>query len=103
MKNLIVLAALTGGMIAVTGCQVSNDHAHVDTTHRPADYTYEYRAIQDTPWKASTASYANSGTIARGTRVYFDRSPDRTMSWQQARLDDGNIRYVHPTDFEAAH
>ena len=101
MKNLIVLAALTGGLgIACGGCQTS-DHHTVDTSHRPADYTMPYRAVADTQWKSSTAASADSGTVAKGTRVRFDRTPDRTMSWQQALMDDGTIKYVHPTDFEA--
>ncbi len=99
MKQWMLLAALTGGMFAVTGCQMS-ENRHVETTNRPMNYTYEYRATQDTAWRSSTAADANSGTVNRGSRAMFDRTPDRSMTWQQARLDDGTVRYVHPTDFE---
>ena len=100
MRNLVVLAALMGGAGLVAGCQTSDYH-HVDTRNRPADYNYAYTATRDTEWKATTASDSMGGTLTRGTTVHFDRSADSSMTWQQARLDDGSIRYVHPADFRS--
>jgi hypothetical protein len=104
MKAFLIVAAC--GLATAVGCQVSKDH-HVDTDHRPAAqmdtsaYAMAYEATQDTQWAASTDANAARGTIARGDHVMFMRAPDASSSWQQARLSDGTVRYVHPADFRA--
>ena len=98
----------------LTGCQVSGD-SEVDTTQRPsaraevevggadasstAGYTMTAQATRDTEWSASTDASAARGTIRAGDRVMFNRAPDTSMEWQQARTVDGRIVYVRPADF----
>jgi hypothetical protein len=100
MKRLILLAAMAGGVAAITGCQVSGDH-HVNTMNRPAGYDLPYVATSDTAYTA-VGSDTGSGTIYKGSEVKFDHAPDRTMTWQQALVQDGHVRNVHPADFEPA-
>jgi hypothetical protein len=114
MKAFLMLAVC--GAAAMAGCQVSGDR-DVDTTRRPsarvetstttvdrttsttAGYTMAYQATRDTEWAASTDASAARGTLQRGDRVMFMRTPDASTDWQQARLPDGTVRYVRPADF----
>ena len=114
MKAFALLAAC--GFVtlaAVGGCQVSGD-SDVDTADRPsaraevevggtggaaANYTMSAQATRDTEWSAGTDATAARGTIRAGDRVMFDRAPDPSMEWQQARTVDGRVVYVRPADF----
>lgn len=101
MKTLVLVAALTGGVAMLTGCQMSGDR-HVDTSRRPArvdNYMLSYRATQDTEWRSTTDTNADRGTLRRGSTVRFERAPNTSAQWQQAVLDDNSIRYVRPSDF----
>jgi hypothetical protein len=117
MKAIALVVAF--GFVVVgtlAGCQVSGD-SDVDTTRRPsaraelevggtggtsANYTMSAQAIRDTEWSAGTDATAARGTIRAGDRVMFDRAPDPSMEWQQARTVDGRIVYVRPTDFRVS-
>lgn len=120
MKAFALFAAC--GLAAVAGCQVSGGR-DVDTTQRPAaraeasvsapgsgsmsgsgagmgaGYTMTAEATRDTEWAASSDTSAARGTIRAGDTVMFNRSPDTSMEWQQARIGDGTVRYVRPADF----
>ena len=116
---------VAGGIAAaaLAGCQVSGD-SDVDTTRRPsagasvstdttmgtgtsasvttgsaASYTMTAEATRDTEWAASNNPSATRGTIRQGDTVMFGTAPSTSMEWQQARLSDGTVRYVRPTDF----
>jgi len=101
MKSLLLLAALMGGLCYAAGCQTS-DGRRVGVTDRPSDYDRAYVATRDTEWRSSKADDAQTGTIPRGTTVYFDHIPTSAMNWMQARVPDGAVRYVHPADFTSA-
>ena len=107
-------------LATLAGCQVSGD-SDVDTSRRPAaraevemggtggttggsasmgaGYTMTAQATRDTEWSAGTDATAARGTIRAGDRVMFDRAPDPSTEWQQARTIDGRIVYVRPADF----
>lgn len=121
MKRLVPLSAALGGLVLTAGCQVSGTHARADadrpradasvTVDRPAvrasadvgTYDRAYQASLDTPWTASpNATTAGSGTVRRGERVWFSGDTRSDSAWQQARLEDGTVRYVHPSDFQRA-
>lgn len=104
MKALTLLALC--GVAALAGCQVSG-RGEVDTTGRPearatatAGYSMPYEAAEDTEWASSSdMATATRGTVRRGEIVMFNRAPDTSAQWQQARLADGTVRYVRPTAF----
>lgn len=105
MKAIALLAA--AGLAVLAGCQVSGE-AEVDTTNRPAaraeaaaGYSLAYEAAEDTEWAASADASARRGTIRRGTVVMFNRAPDASLEWQQARVD-GELRWVRPKAFRMA-
>jgi hypothetical protein len=100
MRTFVLALALTGGLVAVTGCQTSGDR-RVDVEERPvrAEYTRAYTATEDTTWRSSTAATADTGTVRRGTTVYFNTRPNTDLDWQQARFEDGNVRYVNPDHY----
>ena len=109
----------------LTGCQVSGD-SDVDTSRRPAaraevevggagttagsstsggmaaGYTLSAQATRDTEWSAGTDATATRGTLRAGDRVMFDRTPDMSQEWQQARTVDGRTVYVRPADFRVS-
>ena len=104
MKAIALLAVC--GLAALAGCQVSG-RGEVDT-RRPsaraeatAGYVMPYEATRETEWVASTDPSATRGTIARGQMVMFDRTPDTSMAWQQAKVN-GTVRNVRPGDFSMA-
>jgi hypothetical protein len=108
MKAFALAAAC--GLAVVAGCQTSHD-TDVDTHNRPAakgevqvgtpaaGYTMTATATKDTEWAASTDAAAARGTLRAGDRVMFNRRPDTSMEWQQARTADGRTVYVRPADF----
>ena len=122
MKAAVAVLAACGvtTLAALAGCQRSGDR-DVDTSRRPsaraevqvgdtsgttagstsmgAGYTMTAQATRDTEWSAGTDTTAARGTIRAGERVMFDRAPDTTQEWQQARTLDGRIVYVRPADF----
>ncbi len=100
MKAFALLALC--GVATLAGCQVSG-RGEVDTTGRPAravSYSMPFEAAEDTEWASSSdVVTATRGTIRRGDIVMFSGAPDTSMQWQQARLNDGTVRYVRPTAF----
>ncbi len=100
MKNVILLGALLGGMSVITGCHMNDDHPMAGV-HDPARYTIAYQATKDSDWKSSNEPDASTGTVTKGTIVYFDRMPETSETWQQARVGDGYVRWVHPSDYQA--
>ncbi len=73
------------------------------TVFTPADYTVAHTAIQDTEWLAEPANPVNlmKGIIRKGDIIWFH--PDHCGSgptWQQARLRNETLRYVHLSDFK---
>jgi hypothetical protein len=126
MKRFVLLSAAVGALAFAGGCQVSGTQAQADMNRpRPADasvtvdrpavqagasvgsagtYDRRYEAAIDTPWVSSpnNVSSANQGTVRRGDRVQFSGDVRSDATWQEARLPDGTIHYVHPSDFRAA-
>lgn len=129
MKRFVLLSAALGAMAFAGGCQVSGTGAAADanrpgagasvTVDRPAvnqpavqasatvggaTYDRQYEAALDTPWVSSpnNVSSANQGTVRRGDRVQFSGDAKSDATWQEAKLPDGSIHYVHPSDFRAA-
>ena len=103
MKAIALLLAACG-MAVLAGCQVSG-RRDVDTTRRPtaraeatAGYSMAYEAAEDTEWAASADASARRGTIRKGERVMFNREPDASSEWQQARVN-GELRWVRPKAF----
>lgn len=102
MKALALLALC--GVATLAGCQVSG-RGEVDTTGRPqaratAGYSMPFEAAADTEWSSSSdMATATRGTVRQGEIVMFNRAPDTSSQWQQARLADGTVRYVRPTAF----
>ena len=112
MKTFVLLTAC--GLAMASGCQVSGDK-DVDTSTRPQasaeatvqapapapTYSMAYQATRDTEWVTGTDANAKRGTLRTGDRVMFSSAPDTSLAWQQARLADGNVRWVRPADFRA--
>ena len=114
MKAFALLAAC--GLATLAGCQVSGE-AEVGSTRSSSTrgemgmasggggagatggYSMAYQAAEDTEWAASADASATRGTIRRGETVMFNRAPDSSQQWQQARLADGTVRYVRPNAF----
>src|SRR5688572_25954203 len=115
MKVVALLAACGLATLGtISGCQVSGD-SDVDSSGRPSAtaevqvggtdttaYTVSAQATRDTEWTAGTGAAATRGTIRSGDRVMFDRAPDASMEWQQARTVDGRIVNVRPADFRVS-
>ena len=130
MKRFVLLSAALGGLMLAGGCQVSGTQAQADanrprsadasvTVDRPmtaqpavqagasvgtGTYDRPYEAALDTPWVSSpnNVSSANQGTVRRGDRVQFSGDVRSDATWQEAKLPDGSIHYVHPSDFRSA-
>jgi hypothetical protein len=131
MKRFVLLSAAVGALTFAGGCQVSGTNAAADanrprpaadasvtvdrpTTVQPAaqasasvgagTFDHPYQAALDTPWVSSpnNVSSANQGTVHRGDRVQFSGDVRSDATWQEAKLPDGSIHYVHPSDFRAA-
>lgn len=102
LKCTVVALVAVGGLAVLPGCQNRN---RSDDTQRPlpvsSTYDRPYVATRDTEYATSTATDARRGTITSGTRVYFSAAPG-TSTWQQARVDDQGVVYVHPADFAPA-
>lgn len=71
---------------------------------RQPDYNMPYKAIRDTTWSSDPASSnPTTGKILAGKIVLFNRDPlTGTTRWQDAKLEDGTIKYVRPVDFQKA-
>ena len=127
LKTYVVLpAALAGMVLAAAGCQTSGNRATADTSRPRADvvvtdvqpgratpagatmdasmYTQPYIATVNTPYASTPNATTAEGTIRQGERVYFNGTLQANPggnAWQQARLEDGSIRYVKPAEFRA--
>ena len=130
MKRFALLSAAIGAMAFAGGCQVSGTGAAADANRPPSGanasvtvdqpavaqpavqasataggtYDHQYEAALDTPWVSSpnNVANANQGTVRRGDRVYFSGDVRSDATWQEAKLPDGSIHYVHPSDFRSA-
>lgn len=67
-------------------------------------YKLPYKATKDTQWSSNPNSQQpTTGTVKRGEVVNFSRQPSSIgVTWQDAKLSDGSIKWVHPYDFEPA-
>ena len=98
--------AAAGALIVLPGCQNRDRTARTtDTTtmDRPvrasATFDRAYVATRDSEYVVNpNAAGADRGTVARGTRVYFDTAPG-AGDWQQARVEGRGIVYVRPADY----
>ena len=72
------------------------------TTASPAEYNLPYEAIKDTEWISNpNAPNPTKGNLKKGDRIHFNREPSPSgATWQDAKLSDGKIRFVHPADFK---
>jgi hypothetical protein len=127
MNRFVLLSTALGAMAFAGGCQVSGRGAAADANRPRADaavtvdrptaqptvqagatvggtYDRQYQAALDTPWVSNpnNVTSANQGTIRRGDRVYFSCDVRSDATWQEAKLPDGSIHYVHPSDFRSA-
>ena len=112
MKRVIRIATLSvaaaGLFVVLPGCQNrgSTTTRTTDTTmDRPvrasATFDQAYVASRDSEYVVNpNAAGADRGTVARGTRVYFDSKPG-SGDWQQARVEGRGIVYVRPADYAA--
>ena len=69
-------------------------------TPQPA-YDKLYIAADSTEWSTNPASPApQTGPIAKGDTVYFNRDPNQMATWQDAKVKKLDaVRFVHPTRF----
>ena len=72
------------------------------TTASPGDYNLLYEATTNTEWISNpSAPTPTKGSIKKGERIHFSREPSPIgATWQDAKLSDGTIRFVHPADFK---
>jgi hypothetical protein len=68
------------------------------------EFIVAYTALRNTEWVAEPANPVNlkKGLIRKGDTIWFH--PDHFGSgpiWQQARLRNRTLRYVHLSDFKA--
>lgn len=86
----------------ITVQQVSLYSELVPSSVNKDEYNLPYRAVTDTEWISNPNSPdPKTGTISKGTVVLFNREPSSLgATWQDAILDDGTLRFVHPSDFQ---
>lgn len=66
----------------------------------PLEYKYPATAIKQTDWISNPADpSAETGFIKKGEQVDFSQNLGRDL-WQEARLANGKVVFVHPLDFE---
>ena len=73
------------------------------TTASPAEYNLPYEATKDTEWISNpTAPTPTKGNLKKGDRIHFNREPSGVpgATWQDAKIPDGTIKFVHPADFK---
>lgn len=114
MKRAIRFAALSvvaaATFVVVPGCQNremsrSEPDMNMDSRAMPASATFDksYTASRDSEYVVNpNAAGADRGTVASGTRVYFDKAPGTSSDWQQARVEGRGIVYVRPADYQAS-
>jgi hypothetical protein len=64
-------------------------------------YNLPYEAVSDTEWNHNPMfPDAPTGSVSKGTKVFFDREEPITPTWQLAKFEDDSLKYVHPADFK---
>jgi hypothetical protein len=102
LQFALLSAVAAGSFALLPGCQ---NRGAADTTSAalPASATMDraYVATKDTEWLSSpNPANAERGTIASGTRVFFENSA-AAGDWQPAKLE-GKVVYVKASDFAPA-
>jgi hypothetical protein len=112
MKRVIRFATLSvaaaGLFVVLPGCQNrgmtrTNETTTMDRPVRAsATFDRAYVATRDSEYVVNpNAAGADRGTVARGTRVFFDTAPG-AGDWQQARVEGRGIVYVRPADYSSS-
>lgn len=75
---------------------------NVGPTVPPPEYNIPYEATRQTEWISNPQSpNPTKGNLQAGNKILFNREPSPIgATWQDARLEDGNVRFVHPSDFK---
>jgi hypothetical protein len=70
-------------------------------TAKPEDFKLPYEATKNTEWSEDiNKPHPKTGTVKKGTKVFFDHIPNGLASWQTAKFEDGTFRLVRPNDYK---
>lgn len=122
---LMVIVTLVGGLTSLSCTNVDNANQATNTnpgaitkantntspTMTPSvsatpdpKFNLPYEATKDTGWisnpNPSPGTTPTKGTVAKGTKLFFDHVAPVTPNWQLAMFPDNSKKYVHPDDFK---